>query len=138
MSTTPPPASQRVQTATATIWRHAAGYLVVDQVEGATQTGESAREMFDAARLLVASDEWLPMLVLANRSRTDRSARAEFATIGVSHTAAVALVIRSKVAKITGNFFLRINQPDFPVQLFESSEDAVEWLTPYVGRSRDQ
>mgnify|MGYP002777813040 FL=1 len=41
---------------------------------------------------------------------------------------AVALLVRSSVGRLIGNFFLGINKTTFPLKLFAEPEPALEWL----------
>lgn len=41
---------------------------------------------------------------------------------------AVALLVRSGVGRLIGNFFLGINRTTFPLKLFGEPEPALEWL----------
>jgi hypothetical protein len=41
---------------------------------------------------------------------------------------AMALLVRSSVGRLLGNFFLGINRTSFPLKLFGEPEPALEWL----------
>ena len=41
---------------------------------------------------------------------------------------AVALLVRSSIGRMMGNFFLGINKTVFPLRLFGEPEPAIEWL----------
>jgi hypothetical protein len=41
---------------------------------------------------------------------------------------AVALLVRSSVGRLLGNFFLGINKTQFPLKLYAEPEPALEWL----------
>ncbi len=45
---------------------------------------------------------------------------------------AVALVVRSPMARAIGNFFLGLNATTVPARLFTSEPPALEWLRQYV------
>lgn len=45
---------------------------------------------------------------------------------------AFAFLIGSPVSKIIGNFFMGVNKPIFPVQLFTSEAKAVDWLKTFI------
>lgn len=46
--------------------------------------------------------------------------------------AAVGLLVGSPLSKFMGNFFIAINKPVFPVKLFTSESEAIEWLKDFV------
>ncbi|MCB9679761.1 MAG: hypothetical protein H6737_31940 [Alphaproteobacteria bacterium] len=134
MSLTRPPPDQCITTTTATIWLDPRGFVVVDQVPRALQTWETAAEMLHATRKALPGDAPIAVLVLSNESRTDRGGRRAFAEIGGKQNACVALVVQSKVSEVTGNFFLRINKPPYPMRLFDDVEEAAEWAATHVVR----
>ena len=45
-----------------------------------------------------------------------------------THHIASAFIVRSLAAKLTGNFFIRFNQPKNPTKLFSAEAQALEWL----------
>lgn len=44
---------------------------------------------------------------------------------------AAAFVVTSIANKITGNFFIKINKPYTPVRLFNSMDEAMQWLRSF-------
>ena len=46
--------------------------------------------------------------------------------------AAVALLVNSPISTVVGNFFMTIYEPDFPLKLFASESEAIEWLKDFV------
>jgi hypothetical protein len=62
-----------------------------------------------------------------------REARLYYSSEVASHViSAAALLVDSQVSKVLANFFLGINKPLMPVRLFNSEEQAMEWLNKYV------
>ncbi len=47
------------------------------------------------------------------------------------YTVALAVIIRSPINRVLANFFLRFQQPPYPLRLFKNIEDAQEWLKQY-------
>ena len=41
---------------------------------------------------------------------------------------AVALIVRSPVSKMLGNFFIGLNKPTMPLQLFNTEKEGLAWL----------
>ncbi len=72
----------------------------------------------------------LPMLCdLTNVVRMTHDCRQHFA--GPEHAkifSKCALIIRSPIAKIIGNFFLGANRPLRPTRLFTDCEEGLKWL----------
>lgn len=77
-----------------------------------------------------------PILVDLHKIKSiSKEARDHFAmrnrAPGVS---AIAIVTRSPVGKIIGNFFLGLNKPSVPTRLFNKKEEALKWLRQFVKR----
>lgn len=49
-----------------------------------------------------------------------------------SNVTAFAILIDSPLSKIIGNFFMGLNKPRVPVQLFTSETDALTWLKSFL------
>jgi hypothetical protein len=47
---------------------------------------------------------------------------------------AIALLIKSPVSRVIGNFYLGISRPRVPTRLFTSEAQAVNWLKTYINR----
>jgi len=53
----------------------------------------------------------------------------EIAKIGIPAT---ALIVKSRMSRLIGSFFIGINKPNFPVKLFHDEHKAVEWLDNFL------
>ncbi len=49
---------------------------------------------------------------------------------------AVALLIGSPLSRVLGNFFLGLNKPGVPTQLFTSEQEALTWLRSFLPAAR--
>ena len=117
-----------MRTDVATLWLDEHGWVVVDQDRGVVQTADTALMMMAAVRELVPEPDPAYMLVISNQSRATRGARKVFADTGATLIGALAMVVDSRVAEMTGNFFIRIEQPAFPMRLFNDRAAGKEWL----------
>lgn len=92
-----------------------------------------AEEVHEAATNLYAGSTY-PLLVDIRGVRSaSREARESFAsTKTINTTSAVALVVASPVSRIIGNFFIQLDKPAFPVQLFTRETDAIAWLQDFI------
>jgi len=45
---------------------------------------------------------------------------------------AIAMLVKSPVSSIIGNFFLGLNKPSVPTHLFTSEVKAVNWLEQFI------
>lgn len=73
-----------------------------------------------------------PLLVdVRQAGPQDRAARMEFLR-RPEVVSAVAIVVGNPLSRMMGNFFINVNKPKAPTQLFDDDEAAVAWLTDYV------
>ncbi|MEZ4316285.1 MAG: hypothetical protein R3F61_02225 [Myxococcota bacterium] len=121
-----PPEDECLRCGTATLWRDPRGFIVCDHVPRVVQTAETANEILDHAKELAGATS-PAIMVLTNETRVDRSGLTTFAERGNEFTG-VALIVKSKVSEMAGNFFVRIHKPGFPLRLFGEVDDAIEWL----------
>jgi hypothetical protein len=62
-----------------------------------------------------------------------REAREFFTTRGRdTNINCMAVLIRSTISRVIGNFFMGINKPAVPTRLFESEKDAEKWLKKFL------
>lgn len=47
---------------------------------------------------------------------------------------AMAIIISSLPTRLIGNFFIRFNKPLFPTRLFNSEQEATQWLKTFVNQ----
>ena len=75
-----------------------------------------------------------PLLTDISRQKSmSREAREHMAGEAVeNYVLALALVMTSPVGKVLGNLYFRLSNPSFPVRLFTSKSEAVEWLKSFL------
>ena len=101
------------------------GVALPDQV----QTLENARENFACARKL-ANRKRVPMLMDIRESGTlSHDARLFYAgPEGLRVVTAVGFVADSTFSRVVGNIFIRLANTNYPVRLFATPENAIDWL----------
>ncbi len=83
-----------------------------------------------AAVVQLTGGHRMPMLLDTRASRgVDREARVFYTRPAASdEILALAMLIDSQIGRVLGNFFMRVNQPPFPLRLFTDQSDALAWL----------
>jgi hypothetical protein len=63
----------------------------------------------------------------------ERKAREHF-SIGNrdTHVTAFALLVKSPLSRMIGNFFMGLNKPSVPARLFDKETEAIEWLKQFL------
>ena len=92
-----------------------------------------AKETFSAI-LKVSKGRKRPYLSDIRKIKSvDRESREYFASEEVANAiSAIAMLIGSPVSRIIGNFFLGLNKPSYPIKLFTSESEAIEWLRRFI------
>lgn len=48
------------------------------------------------------------------------------------HISAMAILIESLPGRLLGNFFIKFNNPPYPVKVFNSEQEAICWLKKFI------
>jgi hypothetical protein len=127
------PTPQPVKTRTARIWlaKDSIGRYVA--IPGAEVTLADAEEIHHAIVDLYHGDTHPLLVDIRDVKSASREARQYFAGgRDIETTTAVALLVRSPVSRVIGNFFLGLNKPQFPIRTFDSEADALAWLKGFL------
>ena len=83
-----------------------------------------------AAVIKVSGDSNFPILVdLREIKSISKEARDHFSMRGRKpHVTAIAMLVKSPVSRIIGNFFLGLNRPTVPTRLFNQEKEAILWM----------
>jgi len=94
---------------------------------------EDAKELF-ARNEELSDGTTRPLLVMVGGTRSlSREARSFFAGKESARLfSAVALLVDSQLTRVISNFFIGLNKPFFPVKIFSSEKEALEWLKGYL------
>lgn len=79
-------------------------------------------------------DKKFPLLIDARGIHSiSREAREFFTTRGRdTNINSMAVIIKSTISRVVGNFFMGINKPAVPTRLFENEKEAEEWLKEFL------
>jgi hypothetical protein len=122
-----------IETRNASLWLGDDGIARSRQKPNVYSSIEDAREFVSAFNGL-AGGRGRPLLAdIRGVTSITKKARHFLAGDGqVKMITASALLVKSPVSRIIGNFFIGLNRPKIPVRLFDSEEEAVEWLKGYI------
>jgi len=122
-----------ILTRVAKVWLGENGIVQLNNFPNTQETLADAKENI-AAVAKASQGRRLPLLAdLRNLKSIDREAREYYAgNEAAKFFRACVLLIDSPVSRIMGNFFLNFNKPKFPVKLFTSESEAIEWLKGFI------
>jgi hypothetical protein len=119
------------------IWLGEDGILYVDVFPNAEVTLDTARKSSEL-RAQLAGSKARPMLIDMSKIKSmTREARNHYSKAG-RNVLALALVVKSPVSKVIGNLFLGLNKPSYPVRLYISKSEAIEWLKTFLKKIQDE
>jgi hypothetical protein len=107
------------------------GEYLVDKVdlEGATLATNFRKE--------ITQNEAYPAFVdVSLVKEVSREARSFFAQEAGEDLKAIAVVVRNPVTRMMVNFFMKFNQPGYPIKFFTKDQEALEWLQQYVEKGK--
>ncbi|MGZ4077169.1 MAG: DUF7793 family protein, partial [Bacteroidia bacterium] len=98
------------------------------QLEDALENSQAVKEVSDG--------KVYPLLVnLKQINSITKEARDHFSMQNRSPgVCAIAMLIKSPVSKIIGNFFLGLNKSTVPAKLFTNEEKAIAWLKQFPSK----
>ena len=125
--------NNEVTTRTQQIVLEESGIVKCTAFDNIAMTLEGAIENVAAVKTL-AKGRKVPVLVdLSNTISASQEARAYFTKPEVAEIqSACAMIVKSLLSQMVGNFFLGLNKTRFPLKLFKNEEEARTWLANYL------
>jgi hypothetical protein len=119
-----------LDTRTERLWLHPDGYVIAEVRPGLIADLDDAIVNVDAVGKLAAG---IPRPLLldmrAHATSATRECREYYAGAEAQQVnLAVAMLVRSNVSRVIGNFFLGLNRTRFPFRMFSDLGEAVAWL----------
>jgi hypothetical protein len=114
-------------------WLGEDGILYVEILPNAEMTLANAQQSTETFKQVTGGKK-RPLLIDISRQKSmSREAREHKAGKAVENDVlALALVMTSPVGKVLGNLYYSLSKPSFPVRLFTSKNEAVEWLKSFL------
>ena len=125
--------NNEVVTRTQRVVLEESGIVKCTAFDNISMTLEDAIENVAAVKT-VANGKKVPVLVdLSNTVTASQEARAYFTKPEVAEIqSACAMIVKSLLSQMVGNFFLGLNKTSFPLKLFKNEEEARAWLANYL------
>jgi hypothetical protein len=124
--------NQVVKTRTMTMLMRDDGIIHGIAFPDSQQSVEDARENVECARMLSGGRRVPLLLDIRDTGTLTREARMYFSgEEGADPAIAVALVADSAFTRVVGNLFIRLAKMNYPVQLFASTDEAINWLRDF-------
>lgn len=115
-----------IKTHSVTVTKTDEGYHLVEPRTPEEQTAEDAAENLKKIRAAFGEEKKFVLIDSRAMGTLSREARETYSTNSNIH--ALALLVDSTFTRITANLFIQVARPKFPVRMFTSQKDAVDWL----------
>ena len=122
-----------IESGSSYFWLDDAGILVIVNKPVAVHTEADA--LTDVAIAMdISAGTPRPLLVdISDVKSMSRDAREIYANVSSEERVrAVALVTRSAISRILGNFFVSFNKPSVPIKIFSDADTARKWLLTFI------
>ena len=123
-----------IDTRTERLWLHPDGYVIAEVKPGLVADLDDAIVNVEAVATLAAGKP-RPLLLdmRAHASSATRECREYYAGSEAQRVnLAAAMLVRSNVSRVIGNFFLGLNKTRFPFRLFADVDEAIAWLRSFI------
>jgi hypothetical protein len=126
-------AEKRYETRTGETLLREDGIVRISMFSGKMESLADAKENF-AIFIELCQDCKRPVLIVLNNVRgiTPEARRFYSGDEAAKYISASAFVVASPVSRVLGTFFLGLNKPAYPVRLFTSEAEAIEWLKEFA------
>lgn len=129
MSAKPKLPATFVESSASYFWLDDDGILVIMNKPVSVHTKEDAEEGVAVAMDISAGTPRPLLIDISDIKTMSRDAREIYAKVSVKEKVkAVALITKSAMSRILGNFFLNFNRPSVPIKLFADADAARVWL----------
>lgn len=127
-----------LDTRTERLWLHPDGYVIAEVRPGLIADLDDAIVNVDAVgKLALGIPRPLLLDMRAHATSATRECREYYAGAEAQQVnLAVAMLVRSNVSRILGNFFLGLNRTRFPFRMFSDVGEAVAWLRAAIKPDR--
>ncbi|MDC0715848.1 DUF7793 family protein [Nannocystis bainbridge] len=125
-----------IDTRTERLWLHPDGYVIGEVRPGLIADLDDAIINVEAvAKLAVGIPRPLLLDMRAHASSATRECREYYAGAEAQRVnLAVAMLVRSNVSRVIGNFFLGLNKTRFPFRMFADVDEATAWLRSFIAK----
>jgi hypothetical protein len=126
---TQPPVGDKVMETALFAWQppDAEGIAMITWVRGAVITGDLARVTLTELAMLTGSKRVPVLADIRNLKSMTREARKHYGRV-TDVVLAIALLVASPATQVIANFFLGLNRPDVPTEMFTDEAQARAWL----------
>ena len=132
----PPKATynQEIVTTTCKIWLGNDGIVRAVMFPDIEETLDTAKENIEAGVRISGGTKRPLLLDMSNIKSMNKEARDYYARGDEREgcESAVALLVRSALSRMIGNFFMGLNKTNLPTRLFTDEDSAMAWLRTFL------
>ncbi len=118
--------SRIIKTKNCRIWLDKYGILHSEYFENTTENIKTATENIQAGKQFTGKSPYSIVVDIRPLQYITKEARQRFAED--DNSIEIALLVKSPLSRMLGNFFLRLHGNTKPVKLFEEEKQAIHWI----------
>lgn len=99
---------------------------------------EGAKAATEFRKKITGNNAYAVLADVSSFKEISREARAFFAKEAGEDLKAIAVLVKNPVSRMMVNFFMRFNNPKYPIRFFTSDSEAYKWLLQYVDLEQDK
>lgn len=125
---------QVYKTTYSSLWLREDGIIHMEPIPDSILNYEGALEEFEIIKKLCGNRKRPVLNILPHVKYADKKGRDFYAKSDEAfhYISAAAIVPKSPVARLIGNFMLGLNKPRYPLKIFNTKEEAVCWLRRFI------
>ncbi|MCY1054156.1 MULTISPECIES: hypothetical protein [Nannocystis] len=123
-----------IDTRTERLWLHPDGYVIAEVRPGlVADLDDAIANVAAVAELAAGKPRPLLLDMRAHASSATRECRDYYAGSEAQRVnLAAAMLVRSNVSRVIGNFFIGLNKTRFPFRMFADVDEAIAWLRTFI------
>jgi hypothetical protein len=126
-----------IETRTERLWMHPQGYVIAEVRPGlVADLDDAIANVAAVGRLADGLPRPLLLDMRPHATSATRECREYYAGAEAQEVnLAVAMLVRSNISRVIGNFFLGLNRTRFPFRMFSELDEAVAWLRSFIAEA---
>jgi hypothetical protein len=128
----PPKNAEVVDFGSSLIWTDESGIVYIKSTKEPSPDIESLKEKIQDFKFRFGDKKWCFLLDVTNRGPVSKELRDFSAKELPKLIKAMAIISQSALGKMIANLFFAINKQPYPAKMFNSEEEAKNWLKQYL------
>lgn len=113
-------------------WDSESHFLFIELYEGAIETIDDAIANCKLGSEITENKPFVMCLDISKMHSISLEARKYYSKNSSTTNQGIAIITRTPISRVIGNFFIGLNKPKLPVKLFSSKTESIVWLDQFI------